>query len=112
MPTYRVTDPLSGKTLKLTGDSPPTEIELRKIFSSQNQPIEEQPTAAQADDGTGPEWAGRYPNLYGVYGAGRELLRTGIETAGQTAGAVGLDLDVVFVVVLAGGGVEGEEHEQ
>jgi len=33
-----------------------------------------------------PEWAGRYPNVYGLYGAGRELLRTGIETAGTTAG--------------------------
>ena len=35
MPTYRVTDPATGKTLKLTGDSPPTEAELEQIFSSQ-----------------------------------------------------------------------------
>ena len=34
MPTYRVTDPASGKTVKLTGDSPPTEDELNGIFSS------------------------------------------------------------------------------
>lgn len=34
MPTYRVTDPTSGKTVKLTGDSPPTEQELEEIFSS------------------------------------------------------------------------------
>lgn len=32
MPTYRVTDPTSGKTLRLTGDSPPTEQELVEIF--------------------------------------------------------------------------------
>lgn len=32
MPTYRVTDSVTGKTLKLTGDSPPTEQELVGIF--------------------------------------------------------------------------------
>ena len=37
MPTYRVTDNNSGITLDLTGDSPPTEEELTKIFS-QYQP--------------------------------------------------------------------------
>jgi hypothetical protein len=44
MPTYRVTDPNSGKTLRLTGDSPPTEAELEQIFASQ-QPAQapEQP---------------------------------------------------------------------
>jgi len=34
MPDYIVTDPNTGKTLKLTGDSPPTEQELEQIFSS------------------------------------------------------------------------------
>lgn len=34
MPTYRVTDPTTGKTVKLTGDSPPNEEELNQIFSS------------------------------------------------------------------------------
>jgi hypothetical protein len=34
MPAYRVTDPVSGKTLRLTGDSPPTEEELNEIFGS------------------------------------------------------------------------------
>lgn len=33
MPTYKVTDPSTGKTLRLTGDSPPTEQELEQIFS-------------------------------------------------------------------------------
>ena len=36
MPTYRVTDPTSGKTLRLTGDSSPTEQELEDIFSKIN----------------------------------------------------------------------------
>lgn len=34
MPIYEVTDPQSGKTLELEGDSPPTEQELVEIFSS------------------------------------------------------------------------------
>lgn len=35
MPTYRITDPQTGKTIKVTGDSPPTEEELTQIFASQ-----------------------------------------------------------------------------
>ena len=34
MPTYNITDPTSGKSVKLTGDSPPTEQELEQIFST------------------------------------------------------------------------------
>lgn len=34
MATYKVTDPTTGRTVKLTGDSPPTESELNEIFSS------------------------------------------------------------------------------
>lgn len=33
MPQYKVTDPQSGKSLVLTGDSPPTETELHDIFA-------------------------------------------------------------------------------
>lgn len=33
MPTYEVTDPKSGRVLELTGDTPPTEIELDGLFS-------------------------------------------------------------------------------
>jgi len=44
MPTYSVTDPSSGKTIDLTGDSPPTEQELEQVFSSINQ----QPSAGMA----------------------------------------------------------------
>jgi len=41
MPVYRVTDPITGKTLKLSGDSAPTEQELTEIFG-QYKPIKEQ----------------------------------------------------------------------
>lgn len=34
MPTYRVKDPATGRTIKLSGDSPPTEQELEQVFSS------------------------------------------------------------------------------
>lgn len=34
MPTYKVTDPDTGKTYRLQGESPPTEAELNEIFGS------------------------------------------------------------------------------
>ena len=34
MPTYTVTDPSTGASLKLTGDSPPTEAELEHVFAT------------------------------------------------------------------------------
>ena len=37
MPTFKVTDPNTGQTLKLTGDSAPTEQELEEIFAQQPQ---------------------------------------------------------------------------
>lgn len=33
MPTFKITDPSTGKSIKLTGDSPPTEAELNQIFA-------------------------------------------------------------------------------
>ena len=33
MPTYKVTDPKTGRVMRLTGDSPPTQEELEQIFS-------------------------------------------------------------------------------
>lgn len=43
MPTYRVTDPETGKTLKITGDSPPTEQELQQIFGGTTEFRMDQP---------------------------------------------------------------------
>lgn len=40
MPTYKVTDPATGRTLSLTGDSPPTEEELESIFQSRKEDVE------------------------------------------------------------------------
>lgn len=47
MPTYTVRDPQSGRSVKLTGDSPPTEAELTQIFSTL-QPSTAAPQAAAA----------------------------------------------------------------
>lgn len=41
MPTYKVTDPKTGRTVKLTGDYPPTEQELEQIFSQLQTPVVE-----------------------------------------------------------------------
>lgn len=40
MPTYVVTDPASGRKVRLTGDSPPTDADLDEIFSSLPPPAE------------------------------------------------------------------------
>ena len=34
MRTYKITDPESGITLKLKGDSPPTESEIQEVFNT------------------------------------------------------------------------------
>ncbi len=44
MPVYEVTDPTTGQTITIEGDSPPTEAELEEIFASQQQAVpQEQP---------------------------------------------------------------------
>lgn len=60
MPTYKITDPNTGKVLRVTGDSPPSEQELEQIFASQQpaqaapQPQEMQsPLSAGIDAGVG-----------------------------------------------------------
>lgn len=54
MPVFEVTDPISGKTLELTGDSAPTEQELEEIFSQHSapQPIQQQPAQPAKAMGT------------------------------------------------------------
>ena len=78
MPDYRVTDPDTGKTFVLTGDSPPTEAELEDVFSgaSEYQP----PTNFQegvADD----------VSMFGNIAEGG--LRTVIDNAAMLPNAVG-----------------------
>lgn len=35
MPTYTITDPQTGRTMRVTGDSPPTEAELESLFGAE-----------------------------------------------------------------------------
>jgi hypothetical protein len=75
MPTYKVTDPTSGKSLSLTGDSPPTEQELNDIFSKtspkQSMSREE---ATQAINAPKPP----NPMLEGITGAIKALTQPNI----------------------------------
>lgn len=48
MATFQVTDPNSGRTIELTGDSPPTEQELEQIFSTLSTPQPAQQPQVQA----------------------------------------------------------------
>lgn len=41
MPTYKITDPATGRVFRVTGDSPPTEQELEQIFANLQQPSAE-----------------------------------------------------------------------
>lgn len=43
MPTYKVTDPTTGRTIRLTGDSPPTEQEIEQILASVQPQQQAQP---------------------------------------------------------------------
>lgn len=55
MPRYRVTDPTTGQSLTLTGDSPPTEAELEQIFARTGGTSETAPTfrSTNAKDANG-----------------------------------------------------------
>lgn len=54
-------------------------------------PVEMPPATSQivSSEPPTPEWAGRNPNLYGLYGAGRELYKTVGKPAIETIGMIG-----------------------
>ncbi len=81
MPTYKVTDPNTGKTLRLTGDSPPTEQELEEIFKTQD-------FGAHIDFGgdTTPQQQPERSLADKAIGVGEAALST---LTGMTGGAVG-----------------------
>lgn len=81
-----------------------TPAQISQVMAK-NFPSKSNVQTQQTPQDSTPEWAGRHPNLYGLYGAGRELLRTGIETAGATAGAAGGALIPVPGTSLVGGGI-------
>jgi hypothetical protein len=94
MPTYKITDPSSGKTVRLTGDSPPTENELNDIFSQ----LRDAPNSAPTSDLTHPDHPDNMTLLAGylkkVYGAAagpvaEKVMGAAAPYAGKAAMAAG-----------------------
>lgn len=98
MSEYTVTDSKTGKeiTFEWNDPKPPTQEDMLAVFIEANKqtkkPTQNPPTDKQimGTQEPTPEWAGRHPNLYGAYGALRELYdkagRPAIETAGMVGG--------------------------
>jgi hypothetical protein len=82
MPTYKVTDPTTGRMLKLTGDSPPTEQELETVFSSvkAEAPVKEEPSLWS-------KLSQRGRNMLTPDKTTSQLIPDPIHVAGETAGA-------------------------
>ena len=73
MPIYTVTDPNTNKTLRLEGDSPPTEEELEEIFAGY---APKQPTGYQA-----PTFSEIGSGLVEDLSGARETLTSGVSGA-------------------------------
>lgn len=89
MPTFMVTDPTSGRKVRLTGDSPPTDAELEEIFAglpSLDQ-VAQQPQAKTFQQRPTGEKA------LGVLGAGAQLVSGAL--AEPVAGLVGLGASIL-----------------
>lgn len=95
MPTYQVTDPSSGRTLRLTGDSPPTDAELEQIFAEYGAQQEPSALSLEAPGTQMQEQAPAQPE----YGIG-DRLKGAAEAAatigtGMTTGLVGAGLGTI-----------------
>lgn len=80
MPTYTVHDPTSGKSVTLTGDSPPTEAELNEVFAHVNNGASAQaPVKPQSAPGS--TFSEKIGNAYAA-------LKTPIANALPTVGGI------------------------
>lgn len=86
MPTYEITDPETGKKLRLTGEAPPSEQEIQQVFSEYYGVTEVEPQPEPQREGGILEGAGEAlqsvgANVLGAVGSGLggiyELIRTG-----------------------------------
>ena len=91
MPTYRVTGP-DGRTLRLTGDSPPTERDLEDIWSALEKqappPADTEPRpetiAEQPAPATGSQWTEPFRGAQrGLLAAGSAMLTTKAAPSGH-----------------------------
>lgn len=86
MPTYEITDPETGKKLRLTGEAPPSEQEIQQVFSEYYGVTEVEPQPEPQREGGILEGAGEAlqsvgANVLGAVSSGLggiyELIRTG-----------------------------------
>ena len=80
MPQYKVTDPTSGKSLILTGDSPPTAAELEQIFAEINKapaPKADPKPTMQASAGMTADWL--TSTLDAIQGGAKRAGRTALD---------------------------------
>lgn len=68
MPTYRVTDPKTGRTLKLNGDTPPSEQQLGEIFAgvSGDTNVPQSQSAQPSYQPSGLDKAASFMNIRGL----------------------------------------------
>lgn len=104
MPTFRVTDPQTGATLRLTGDSPPTEQELEQIFASVGAQPEAQDGVVTAGDAGAISPAGQRQQ-----GIGDQILG-GVAAAGQIAGEI-IREPIKGLIGIGGALLPGEEGQ-
>lgn len=83
MPTYVVTDPASGRKVKLTGDTPPTDADLDEIFASL-PPVQQKPQG-QMIAGDFPD----VPNVADINKPAAPAVELPAPTLGQRASALG-----------------------
>jgi hypothetical protein len=83
MPTYSITDPSSGRTVDLTGDSPPSEQELEEIFK--NIPTTQAPDAvsAMSSQYQAPQRTGTDPYASMFQAGSTQQLQTAVDDAGK-----------------------------
>ena len=83
MPTYSITDPSSGRTVDLTGDSPPSEQELEEIFK--NIPTTQPPNAVSEMSAQyqAPQRTGADPYASMFQAGSTQQLQTAVDDAGK-----------------------------
>lgn len=96
MAEYTVTDSKTGReiTFEWNDTKPPTQQDMLSVFAEANRQTKPLTNPAtdqniMSSESPTPEWAVRNPNLYGLYGAGRELYKTVVKPAIETLGMVG-----------------------
>ena len=78
MPTYKITDPNSGRTMRVTGDSPPSETELTELFGGESNKI-------PRSQGNMPDWMNKIPS----YNVGVDLDKAAMNVVPNLVGTVG-----------------------